>query len=49
MELYVPESEAGKIIDISGSYNIEARIIGKCEKHKGKALTIQTGEGKFEY
>ncbi|MFW5820114.1 MAG: AIR synthase related protein [Bacteroidota bacterium] len=49
MELYVPESEAGKIIDISGLYNIEARIIGKCEKHKGKALTIQTGEGKFEY
>lgn len=49
MELYVPESVAGPIIDISGSFNIEARIVGRCEASNRKSLTISTPEGIFEY
>ncbi len=49
MELYVAESIAGRIIEISESFNIEAKIIGKCEGHSGKALTIKSEHGKFEY
>ncbi|MFW5645270.1 MAG: AIR synthase related protein [Bacteroidota bacterium] len=49
MELYVPGSVAQRIIEISASFHIEARIIGKCEEHTGKALTIISENGKFTY
>jgi len=49
MELYVPEHIAGEIISISQSFGIEARIIGHCEPHNGKKLTIRTEQDVFEY
>jgi phosphoribosylformylglycinamidine cyclo-ligase len=49
MEFYVPASAAEKIIRIANSFNIEARIVGRCEAFQGKKLTIQMGEDSFEY
>lgn len=49
MEIYLPESEAGRVIDIAASYNLEARIVGHCEASESKKLTIVSEYGKFEY
>jgi phosphoribosylformylglycinamidine cyclo-ligase len=49
MEIYVPQSIAQNIIDVSKEFNLDARIIGRCEKHNGKKLTIESEFGKFEY
>ena len=49
MELYVPEHIAGELIEISRSFNVDARIIGKVEKHNGKKLTINSKYGEFVY
>lgn len=49
MELYVDESVAKEIIKISEAYKIDARIIGYCEKHEGKKLTIKSKFGSFSY
>ncbi|MBN2681831.1 MAG: phosphoribosylformylglycinamidine cyclo-ligase [Bacteroidales bacterium] len=48
-ELYVPEEISKKIIEISKSYNIDAKIIGHCEAANSKKLTIDSEFGKFEY
>ncbi|HNX44433.1 MAG TPA: AIR synthase-related protein [Bacteroidales bacterium] len=49
MELYVPEPVAEHIINISGSFSIEARIVGRCEAADGRSLTISTPDGIFNY
>lgn len=49
MEIYIPENFANDIIKISEGFNVEARIIGRCEEHKGKKLTIKTTNGTFIY
>jgi len=49
MELYVPSAIANDLIKISKSFDVDARIIGRCEKASSKKLTIQTEFGKFEY
>jgi len=49
MELYVPREIADDIIAISESFNIEARIIGKCESSDKKNLTIRSEHGTFNY
>jgi len=49
MELYVEEKEAEAIVDIASSFNLEARIIGRCESSASGRLTIRSGFGKFEY
>ncbi len=49
MELYVPLEIAESIIEISKSFNVDAQIVGKCEKHSGKKLTIRSGYGEFNY
>jgi len=49
MELYVPEPVAENIINISGSFSIEARIVGRCEAADGRSLTISTPDGIFNY
>jgi phosphoribosylformylglycinamidine cyclo-ligase len=48
-EFYVPESISGKIIEIAESFNIESRVIGRCESFSGKKLSIHTKGGTFEY
>lgn len=49
MELYVSETTAKNVIDIAGSYNIEAKVIGYCERCDENKLTIKTGGSVFEY
>ena len=47
MELYVPEPIASQIMDISRSFNIEARIVGRVEEGKGKGLSINLENGEI--
>ena len=49
MELYVPEEVAGKIIEISKSFNVEAQIVGRVEASDNKKLTIIGENGTFTY
>lgn len=49
MELYVAPSDAAAIIDIAASFNLDARIVGRCEAADGKHLTIRSACGEFSY
>ena len=49
MEIYTDRSTADKIINISNSFNIEAKIVGRVEDSKNKKLTITSTYGTFEY
>ena len=49
MELYVPENIANDIIRISNEFNIDAQIVGYCEKAQQKSLTIISEFGEFGY
>ena len=49
MELYVDESVAAEIIEISKSFNVEAKIIGRVEASEAKKLTIKSAHGEYEY
>ena len=48
-ELYVPKEIADDIISISKSFNIDAKIVGFCQKSDKKKLTIKSEFGEFEY
>ena len=49
MELYVEPEFAVEIINISNSFNIEAKIIGKVVKSDEKKLTVKSEFGEFNY
>tara|TARA_B100000902_G_scaffold201132_1_gene191643 strand:+ start:2083 stop:3246 length:1164 start_codon:yes stop_codon:yes gene_type:complete len=49
MELYVDEVLASDIINISQSYNVDAKIIGRVESCNVKKLTISSEFGEFIY
>ena len=49
MELYVPEPIASDIIDISRSFNVDAKIIGRVEESATRKLTIKSEYGTFHY
>lgn len=49
MELYVNEKFAKEIIDISNSFQVEAKIIGRVEAASHKKLTIKSPQGSFIY
>jgi len=49
MELYVPEQIAEKLIQISLSFGIEARVVGHVEASGKKQLTIASPYGEFVY
>jgi len=48
-EFYVPKEIAESIIDISKSFNVDAKIVGYCENYEGKKLTIKSQYGEFIY
>lgn len=48
-ELYIPEEIASDIISISGSFGIDARIVGRVEEGKGAKLTITSDSGTYYY
>lgn len=49
MEIYLPAEYAQKVIEISESFGIEARIIGRVEDAESNKLTIISPMGTFEY
>ncbi|MCC6818029.1 MAG: phosphoribosylformylglycinamidine cyclo-ligase [Bacteroidia bacterium] len=49
LEMYVPESIAAELIQISSSFNIKAQIIGRVEASDSKKLSIMSQNGTFVY
>ena len=49
MEFYLDEAHAQTIIDISKSFNIDAKIIGRVEKAPKAEVEITTAHGTFNY
>ena len=49
MEVYVPEALAGEIIEISKSFGVDAKIVGRVEQHAGKQVTKKKKKGIFTY
>jgi len=49
MELYVNPKIADKIIEISKSFEIDARVIGRVEACETRKLSIHSESGNFEY
>jgi phosphoribosylformylglycinamidine cyclo-ligase len=49
MEIYLDESRAQDVINISKSFGIDAQIIGRVEASDTKKLTIKSEYGTFEY
>lgn len=49
MELYVEPQIAGSLVEMSRSFGIDARIVGRVEPFSGKNLTIHSEAGIFEY
>ncbi|MBC3844910.1 phosphoribosylformylglycinamidine cyclo-ligase [Winogradskyella echinorum] len=49
MELYVKPEVADNIIEISKSFNVDAKIIGRVEASSAKKLTIKSQYGTFIY
>ncbi|MFO7622498.1 MAG: phosphoribosylformylglycinamidine cyclo-ligase [Bacteroidales bacterium] len=48
-EIYTDRVNAGRIISIAEDFNLEARIVGRCEPFDGKKLTIISEHGEFSY
>tara|TARA_Y100000385_G_C13109392_1_gene651406 strand:+ start:13351 stop:14496 length:1146 start_codon:yes stop_codon:yes gene_type:complete len=49
MEIYLEEEFAEQIINISKSFGVDAKIIGRVEAFNGKKLTIKSPHGEFTY
>ena len=49
MELYVKPEVSDQIIEISKSFGVDAKIIGRVEDSESKKLTISSQHGSFEY
>ncbi len=49
MEIYIEEQFSKEIIDICKEFNLDAKIIGYCEKSDSKKLTITTENGTYKY
>ncbi len=49
MEVYCREEVARHIIDISRSFDIDARIVGYVEHFEGRQVRIESPFGRFEY
>lgn len=49
MEIYLSPEDAQDVINISKSFNIDAKIVGRVEKAEQNKLTLFTPYGTFEY
>lgn len=49
MEIYLSAEHAQEVINISKSFNVDAKIVGRVEKGEGKSLTIKSEFGQFNY
>ena len=48
LEVYVAPQDAGRVIAISKSFNIDAQVVGRIEQGK-RSLTIRSEFGEFDY
>lgn len=48
-EIYTNEKNAQQIIDIAASFNLDAKVVGRCEASDTKRLTIKSEFGTYEY
>lgn len=48
-EFYLPADKAQRVIEISESFGVDARIVGRVEAHETRHLTIKTEKGEFNY
>ena len=49
MEIYTAPENANRIIEIAAGFNLDAKIVGRCEAHDKKRLTISSEFGVFDY
>ena len=49
MEIYTAPENANRIIEIATGFNLDAKIVGRCEAHDKKRLTISSEFGVFDY
>ena len=47
MEIYLDPSHAARVIEISKSFGIDARIVGRVEAADSPCLTIISDKGRF--
>jgi len=48
-EVYLPEEYAQTVIDISKSFNIDAKVVGRVEESNQKSVEISTESGTYIY
>jgi phosphoribosylformylglycinamidine cyclo-ligase len=49
LELYVPEHIADELIQISKSFGVDAKLVGRVEKMEGETVSISSEFGNFKY
>jgi phosphoribosylformylglycinamidine cyclo-ligase len=49
LEVYLPEAQADRLIQISQEFGIEAQVIGHVEPFDGKRVTVRSAFGEFVY
>jgi phosphoribosylformylglycinamidine cyclo-ligase len=49
MEIYVSPQDTRAIIDIATGFNLDAKVIGRCEAASSAKLTIRSEFGEFRY
>ena len=49
MEFYVKPEMANQIIEISKSFGVDAKVVGRVEAADKKGLTILSDKGEFVY
>ncbi|MBK5284916.1 MAG: phosphoribosylformylglycinamidine cyclo-ligase, partial [Bacteroidia bacterium] len=49
MEIYLSETNAQAIIDVASEYNLEARVIGRCESAEKTSVSISSPDGVINY
>ena len=49
MEIYCDEDQVDEIIEISESFNVEAKVIGHVEDSESKEVVIRSEFGEFTY
>lgn len=49
MELYLPEEHTQRVIEISKSFHVDARIVGHVEKSHVRELVIESEFGRFKF
>jgi len=49
LEVYLPEIHARELIEISKSFDVDAKIVGRVEASDGKRLSIESPYGSFSY